>query len=583
MKIKYVEIENILSIKTMRLEFKDSGLMLLDGWNFDDNTANGAGKSAILNAISYGLFDEFPRKIPISALLRDGTKSGHVKIGVESGGHLYEVIRSRPNSVIFFRDGEQLTLTQAEFETAVKLNYNQYLISMYSAQTEGKKLISMNDSDKKDFFLQLMNLNRFADCKSQADSRLKAIDSEMSILKIEETDLSSKISAYRDMLVDSDEIAKQIASENLGAFIEKLTELQKETAPDVSKYDDLESSLTDYLLDLSSMETEIKYKKVEHAGISRAIDDLKNHTHDDLLCPSCNEELILGSGGVKTKTSLQKEQNIKIDELKTRAKELVNELNTYPAIGDEKQKVSEKIKKCKFKRAQELEGFRLIQSEISDLRQTISAKKSKIDSLSSSIKRNDDILSRIDQCKGKLLIKTNRLKELEDERQLVEAASLLFGPTGATAYIMDSLVEALNSKMSDHIGLIWPNASYQLQSFKENKSGEIRAKFSEKLIINGKEKTTGSLSGGEFRCLSLALDFAVIDVLESMFGIKLNPIMLDEPFNDLDAYNRERVIELLEKLATNRQIVIVDHASEVKAMFSNVIRVEKRGGISKLA
>ena len=111
----------------------------------------------------------------------------------------------------------------------------------------------------------------------------------------------------------------------------------------------------------------------------------------------------------------------------------------------------------------------------------------------------------------------------------------------------------------------------------------MKAKFSEKLVINGNPRSIGALSGGEHRCLSLAVDFAVIDVLETMFGFSLNPIMLDEPFDSLDAANRDRVVDLLEQLAVNRQIWVVDHAAESKAAFSNTVRVEKRNGISALA
>jgi DNA repair exonuclease SbcCD ATPase subunit len=125
-----------------------------------------------------------------------------------------------------------------------------------------------------------------------------------------------------------------------------------------------------------------------------------------------------------------------------------------------------------------------------------------------------------------------------------------------------------------------PNASYSLQSYKENKSGDIKAKFSDKLTIQGVERSIGSLSGGELRCLSLAVDFAVIDVVESTFGISINPIILDEPFEGLDSLNRERVIEILETLSAERQIWIVDHASEAKSMFSTVVKVEKKDGVS---
>ena len=82
--------------------------------------------------------------------------------------------------------------------------------------------------------------------------------------------------------------------------------------------------------------------------------------------------------------------------------------------------------------------------------------------------------------------------------------------------------------------------------------------------------------------MSIAMDCAATDVLSSMFGIEINPMTLDEPFEGLDVVGREDVIHLLEKISERRQIIVIDHASEAKAMFSNIIRVELKNGISKV-
>jgi DNA repair exonuclease SbcCD ATPase subunit len=62
----------------------------------------------------------------------------------------------------------------------------------------------------------------------------------------------------------------------------------------------------------------------------------------------------------------------------------------------------------------------------------------------------------------------------------------------------------------------------------------------------------------------------------------LNPVIMDEPFEGLDATGREIVIELLNKLSMSRQIWVIDHMSESKSMFSTIVRIEKRNGISTI-
>src|SRR5687768_10607595 len=165
MNIRFLEIKNILSIADCRLDYCDSGMTLVEGWNYDDDSANGAGKTAIFNAQSFGLYGKFPRKISVSEMLRQGTKAGYVHVGVQVGIDLVEVKRSRPNKVEFFVNGQPQDMTQTEFESKIGLTYNQYLISMYSAQADAEKFIALNDTDKKNFILQLMDLERFSDYK----------------------------------------------------------------------------------------------------------------------------------------------------------------------------------------------------------------------------------------------------------------------------------------------------------------------------------------------------------------------------------------------------------------------------------
>ena len=184
MQLVSLKIHNILSISDIEYNFAGSnGLVLLKGWNHDDNTANGAGKSSIINAVSFCLYGKAPRKITVSDFLRKGQKSGYSEVTLKTGEDVWTVCRSRPSAVVYVKNGQDQKISQDEFEASIRLSYDQFLITMYSAQTESKKLISLNDSAKKDFFLKLMDLQRFTDCKKAADVELKALqDAEAQLI-----------------------------------------------------------------------------------------------------------------------------------------------------------------------------------------------------------------------------------------------------------------------------------------------------------------------------------------------------------------------------------------------------------------
>jgi DNA repair exonuclease SbcCD ATPase subunit len=288
----------------------------------------------------------------------------------------------------------------------------------------------------------------------------------------------------------------------------------------------------------------------------------------------------LGEDGPVTLEHIGQERILMLAQLTEERDELL--VIGHEDLEDRADKIKNMIALSVKKRAALMDAHRTSIQRVADLKSAISRRQSGIAGFREAIEKNTQLQHKITEADNNILVSQHRVDELDKDIELYETISGLFGTTGAPAYVLDSAVDVFNEKVGAYASLIWPNASYTLQSFKENKSGDVKAKFSEKLVINGKDRSIGALSGGEHRCLSLAVDFAVIDVLETMFGISMNPIMLDEPFNDLDASNRERVLELLDKISTNRQILVIDHASEAKAMFSNTIRVEKRSGISSL-
>lgn len=573
MKLQYVEISNILSIKNARLDFQQSGLVLLDGWNHDDDTANGAGKTALLNSISYGLFGKMPRKISASEILKEGSKSGFVKVGVEVGSRLFEVSRSRPTNLRFFIDGVEKNMTQEEFESHLKMNYSQYLISMYSAQTEGSKLISLNDSGKKDFFLQLMNLESIEECKKEIDALIKGQYIEKNRVETDIVEVKTRISTYEESLIDEDEVQNEVDLISLPVKIQhRISKYSSIEKPDVDKFDSLEEKLSDkYRLIQRDEDNNASYLK-DLSRIDIKIERLTNHVGDEIECPHCAKGFVPNQSGVDKD----------IAELIEDRKALENKILDSDELIAEKTKIKDLIIKCRNKKNSKLKEFNDAQEALWLLNGQIESNKIKMDSLIQSLKNNQVIKNKIKNNSEKLSILASSLAEIDESIVLNETIQSIFSSTGAPAYVLDSAIDVFNDRVGLYVSLIWPNASYTLQSFRENKAGDIKAKFSEKLIIGDKERSIGALSGGEHRCLSLAVDFAVVDVLETMFDISVNPIMLDEPFNDLDASNRERVLDLLEKIATNRQIWIIDHATEVKAMFSTVVRIEKRDGTSSI-
>lgn len=568
MKIKELKIKNILSIEEAHVTFGESGLVLVEGFDYDTNRANGAGKSAIFNALSFALYDKVPRKISKSEILRKDTKSGSAHVYVDTPSGTYSVKRGRPSTVEFFLNGEVVDMTQEEFELKLGINYDQFLTTMYSAQDSQDRFVFLNDRGKKEFLLKIMNLGNFNDYKKNIVDQVTSLNTEKTILSTKLEGFKNSVTIYKNQIVDPEDIKQKIDQIDIDLvnYSREIKSLAAVSKPDLSKYLAIDKQIDDKLLNIRSTKMLCATKRTE-------LVQLKNMTPDD-QCPDCNADLNIINGHIHKAG----DQSV-IDE---QIKVVIAQINDYETDIGKESEFKAAQKKIQDKKKEELEEYNKAQISISEYRNSMNFKTREKETLETQVIKNDDIKSSIQDIVSQAKAFKTRIEGIDKEVEVLETVGKFFDPTGAPAYIMDSVVDRFNDSVTDYINHIWPNASYSLQTYKQNKDKTITSKFSESLMINGKETSIGSLSGGELRALSLAIDFAMVDILSGKFSIDLNPIILDEPFNGLDTPGKELVIELLEKLANDKEIWVVDHASEAKSLFTRTIRVEKRNGISKI-
>jgi DNA repair exonuclease SbcCD ATPase subunit len=574
-KIISLEIENILSIEKASLSFKDNGLVLVEGWNHDTGRANGAGKTAIFNALSFALYDKIPRKVTASEILRRGSKSGRVTCVVDIGGEIWTICRSRPKGVTYSSNNELKTITQEEWEAKIRLTYDQFLMSMYTAQrsdTISPRFLLTTDSDKKGFLLQLLNLNVFDDCKKVVNKKIS--ESESSILRIQSAinNDTSKVQAYSESLVDETTINGKIKQllDNCGKVKAEIRELSSVPKPDLSKY----SSLEENIRSKSATFASTRARRSSLSDSYRELSSLIKEYDSDIKCGECGASLDTKEAKIKH----QEHQN-KILERLQQTKIQIDECDQ---VLSGESNIKDLIKKLNQKKLTESQAYDEAVSRMMELKSFIKISESKVKELQEKLTSNLELTDKIKALTESISKNTNLLSKENNNLEILKIVASLYSPTGAQAYILDSVIDFFNSSVSKYIELMWPTATYSLNSYKETSKGDVSAKFSESLTMDGSEVSVGSLSGGELKALSLCVDFAILDILESQFSISLNPIILDEPFEGLDSIGRELVIELLDKLSKDRLIMVVDHASEAKAMFSEVIKIEKKNGISSV-
>lgn len=576
MRVLSVEIENILSIEKASLKFEDSGLVLVEGWNYDTQRANGAGKTALFNCLSFALYDKLPRKITASEILKRGSKTGFVRSSVLCGEDVWTVQRSRPKGTEFWKNGVREDITQEEFESNIRLSYEQFLLTIYVPQANSrinKRFLASPDADKKEFILQLLNLDAFKEHKTGVDGLIKARQASIDLETGKLNSNRSRIEAYEESLIDADSVNAQIQTLaiSVAETNKEILEHSQVAKPDLSKY-------TKYEDDIRAKTAEIAQAKAKRSMLHDRYRELNSSIADydaDISCGECGSSL----DTPETRTAHAEHQN----KVKQKAIDTKKQIDDADLIIQKEHGINDLARKIRDKKAQESVDYQAAISRIQELKSFVQKQELLMQNLNLKLKTNSELVSKIEALNGACLKVQQVIESNKRELDLYKALSAIYSPTGAQAYVLDSVVDSFNEVIQKYVDVLSPNMSYVLNSFKENAKGDMTAKFSETLTKGGEEVSVGSLSGGEEKGLSLCVDFALLEVLETQFGMTLNPIILDEPFDGLDAAGREIVIDLLESLARTRQIFVVDHASEAKALFTKSIRVELRNDTSTIS
>jgi DNA repair exonuclease SbcCD ATPase subunit len=579
MRVLSVEISNFLSIERAHVTFDDAGLLLIEGYNYDVDRANGAGKTAILNALAFGLYDRLPRKITASEILRRGTKSGHVKVTVECGNQTLVVERFRPKGCKFYcRQGEELielVLTQEEWERKLRLTYNQFIVSMYCSQANSAaspRFLLLNDTDKKQFLLQLLNLEEFSLCKKRADENVQRLLAECSHAHTQVTVAQSKIDALSEALLDEDTVQLEMASltDSRQALLLALKQQETVPRPDLAKFQKLEDDVLAKKSEFTRLRAQREMLRTQWDTLGRKMRPFNAAE----ACPTCGTEL--------DNTHARSVHEAEMARLQGERQVIKQQMDTIDSSLMGEAKISELGVKIRDRKRQESAEFERANLMRVDLNAKIRSVDSSIDILTKKLNDNAALSARVASLREKQVQLQAQVAQLSEEVEVQKTVASIYSPTGAQAYVLDSAVGLFNERIAKYVGILWGNLTYELQSYKENVRGEVTAKFSESIVMDGRPISLGSLSGGELRALSICTDMALLDLLEQQFGIHMSPIIFDEAFDGLDAGGKEFALELIKELALDRQVVVIDHASEMRAAFDKVIRVEKRNGVSSV-
>ena len=336
----------------------------------------------------------------------------------------------------------------------------------------------------------------------------------------------------------------------------------------------------------------------------------KSKVHADELAEKLEVYKVKIAEGTKAKEEL-KELRFRIQDLKPmtkamvtdRIKSVINEINNL-----HEQIVAENKREQDFNNA----TFYLYNATMKDFsdrqkalreRNTIAAEQASgqmnmdrvaLESVINSLKsyeeakdRYDETLSNLtkqeDATKSLLIDAETSLMDANDDLKLAEEAKKAIKSYISCSFD-DSLVQIGETATRIVRGIPnMANTTLQLEGIRETKEGKLKEEVNAVISSDGEIGIPiKSLSGGERSAVDLAIDLAVIDLIEQKTGKGIDVFILDEPFTGLDTVSIEMTLEMLKNSNINKRLIIVDHNPEVKQMVESKITVIRDGATSRI-
>ena len=297
--IKSIELVDFLSHSDTKLEFKD-GVTIFVG-------DNGAGKSSVIDAITYALFGEHTRKNPKS-LIRRGTNQGYAKIEFSIRDKQYEAFRkiknissnyleakffeTTDNNRIDIASGERKQYNESmkeEVEKIIGMDYKKLQIASIVQQGQLNAIIDSGAADRQELLNSIIGIDKLNIASKYMLENIKKfrekIKTDLGYNDDDIENLTRKFENYQQDIKETQPKKNQLELKQK-QIQEKLTGLQNELEIETPKIDKINQ------LELRKNEL-LKYVKEREGVIQQQISENERKIRD---CEGCFEEIKENTG-----------------------------------------------------------------------------------------------------------------------------------------------------------------------------------------------------------------------------------------------------------------------------------------------
>tara|TARA_R110001599_G_scaffold177402_1_gene369638 strand:+ start:3722 stop:5434 length:1713 start_codon:yes stop_codon:yes gene_type:complete len=534
---------------------------------------NGAGKSTMLDALTFAIFGKSFRGIKIPQLVNSiNEKDCEVEITFSIGRDDYKILRGiKPKIFEIYKNGDLIPQDAQSRdyqkileEQIIKMTYKAFCQVVILGSSNYVPFMQLSASDRRLVVENLLDIDVFSIMNTLVRGRLqmlkesvKDIDTKVEIVKSKVDEKQKLINTLKKKSSDSvDECKKEIEESR-----KQIKEIEEDIHNQQDSVDNLMSKVKDKDIipkSLITMESEYKQLKGEVKSIERVV---KFYEEND-TCPSCKQDIQKHHKECVFEENEKENNNIleQMEELSVSIEDTEKRLSDINAI---------------------LDSIQNIEKHISSKQNQISASSQYIDKMQKNIEyvltegtEVDVIKKELNQLIGEGKNHVERRKELIEDKHHLNIASTLLKDTGIKAKIIKHYLPIMNKLINKYLADMDFFCQFNLdENFNESIKSRHRDEF-----------TYFSFSEGERLRIDLSLLLAWREIARLKNSVNCNLLILDEVFDSsLDAVGTEEFLKLLTTFGNRANIFVISHKSDTMTdKFSNHIVFEKKNNFSNI-
>lgn len=533
---------------------------------------NGEGKSTILDALTFSLFNKPFRDINKNQLVNSiNQKNCVVEIEFDIGPIHYRVVRGiKPNIFEIYQNGTIINQDAAvkDYQKVLeqqilKLNYKTFTQVVILGSASFVPFMQLPVWQRREVIEDILDIKVFSTMNTILKEKIAENKEELSAVETEIRIITEQAKAQKS-LIDSLQHSKDQNVKVLRDKIEtNITEINDKTQlvdlmnKDIEELNTKLVTKLDVDKNLDMCKTNMNKLQQKMAGVD---EHLQFFTQNE-TCPSCEQGIEhTHKDKIISKISHEKQElNNGISTLNSAytklSKDLQDKQDVLNQIQDKNISISTEINAMNML----IKANNALEKEINELsvQGDIDAEKDKIKSLA-----------------NEALAKNEVKMGLMKEKQLQEIAGVLLRDTGIKTTIIREYLPAMNKLINMYLSAMDFFVKFELdESFNESIKSRFRDEF-----------TYASFSEGEKMRIDLAILFTWRQIAKMKNSVNTNLLLLDEIFDSsLDVAGTDYFLSVMDTLGENTNVFVISHKGDVLLdKFKNNIRFEKTNDFSSL-